>query len=60
VSDRKQALIDQARKRHGEIQPCSGKERLEDCFSEENPCGLMFWFNTEDGSTRVLVEGRLV
>lgn len=60
MSNRKQALIDQARKQYGEISPCSGKESLEDCFSEEDRYGLFFWFNTDDGSTRVLIEGKVV
>jgi len=57
---RKQALIKAARERYGRIEPCSSKETLEECFTEEDRYGLAFWFNTEDRSTRVLIEGRVV
>lgn len=60
MTSRQQALIDQAREKHGEIQPCANKENLEQCFTLEDRYGYLFWFNTEDGSTRVLIEGRIV
>jgi len=59
MSRRKQALIDQARERYGEIQPCAARQSLEECFTEESG-QLHFWFNLEDGNTKVLIEGRIV
>jgi hypothetical protein len=58
VSRRKRALIDQARKQHGQILPCAGKT-FEECFTFEGG-ELFFWFNLQDGNTRVLIEGRVV
>ena len=60
MTDRQQALVDQAREKYGNIDPCSRCKDLDDSFTEEDRYGLMFWFNTQDGSTRVLVEGRAV
>lgn len=59
MSRRKRALIADARKRHGQIQPCATRERLENCFTEEEG-RLFFWFNTQDGNTKVLVEGKVM
>jgi hypothetical protein len=59
VIDRQRALIDRAREKYGRIQPCSSRQDLADSFTEEEG-QLHFWFNTEDGNTRVLIEGRLV
>lgn len=46
MTDRQHALVDQARKRYGKIEPCSSREALTDSFTEEERYGLMFWFNT--------------
>ncbi|MBW2000564.1 MAG: hypothetical protein JRJ29_21725 [Deltaproteobacteria bacterium] len=59
MSRRKQALIDQARAQYGEILPCATRRSLEECFTEESG-QLHFWFNLEDGNTKVLIEGRVV
>lgn len=59
MTSRHQALIAAARKQHGEIQPCSTRRSLEDCFTEEEG-RLHFWFNIQGGNTRVLVEGRVI
>lgn len=60
MTDRQLALVGQARRKYGHIKPCSSRQDLDDSFTEENRYGLMFWFNTEDGSTRVVIEGRVV
>jgi len=57
-SNRRQALVDRARVAYGSIRPCAGRE-LEECFTEEEG-RLHFWFNAQDGSTRMLIEGRPV
>jgi len=49
----KERLLDQARKRCGAIEPCSGKRSLEECFTEERGM-LLFWFNSADGSTHMI------
>ncbi len=59
MSRRKQILVDQARERYGEIQPCGTRRSLAECFTEEEG-QLHFWFNLEDGNTKVLIEGRVV
>lgn len=59
ADERRRALIRRARGEHGRIEPCASRHSLEECFSQEGQ-DLMFWFNTADGSTRVLVEGRVV
>lgn len=56
LTNRKQALIAAARAQHGDIQPCSGKRSLEDCFTDEAGVGLIFWFNTPDHTTRIIKE----
>lgn len=58
MSRRKQALIDEARRQHGEIKPCAGKN-FDECFTFESG-ELHFWFNLQDGNTKVLIEGRVV
>jgi len=47
------------RKQYGEIQPCAKCGSLEQCFTEEEG-RVYFWFNVEGGTTRVLVEGRVL
>lgn len=59
MSRRKQALIEEAREKYGEVQPCANRKNLGDCFTEE-AWRLHFWFNVQGGNTRVLIEGRLV
>jgi len=51
-------LIAEARARHGEIRPCSGKT-FEECFTFHKG-ELYFWFNLQNGNTKVLIEGRVV
>lgn len=46
-------MINEARKRYREIFPCSDKENFSDCFTIDSD-HLLFWFNTEDKTTRVL------
>jgi hypothetical protein len=47
-------MIAEAKRQHGEITPCYGKATLEECFTEEPGFGLLFWFNTKDGSTHMV------
>lgn len=47
------ALVERARAQYGEILPCSSKRSLEECFTAEFGL-LMFWFNDQSRSTRML------
>lgn len=58
MTDRRRSLIAEARARHGEIRPCSGKT-FEECFTFHKG-ELYFWFNLQNGNTKVLIEGRVV
>ena len=48
-------LLERAVEDHKTIYPCGFKNRLSDCFTEEGD-NLMFWFNTEDKSTHIVVD----
>jgi hypothetical protein len=48
------ALIQQARREYGNIAPCSSYDSLYDCFTVEFG-KVMFWFNTIDNDTHLLV-----
>ncbi|MBD3391656.1 MAG: hypothetical protein GF418_06355 [Chitinivibrionales bacterium] len=48
-------MIRRAIEAHNRITPCSNKEALSECFSLMGD-KLVFWFNTDDDSTHVLVE----
>ena len=49
----KRELIACATAKHGTgITPCSGKEKLDDCFTEADGM-LYFWYNTPDNNTHV-------
>jgi hypothetical protein len=47
-------LIQQALREYGAISPCSTRDSLYDCFTVEFG-RLMFWFNTQDNDTHLLV-----
>ena len=42
----RQEMIQKAKDRDGEILPCADKSSLEDCFTDEEGIGLLFWYNT--------------
>jgi len=49
----KKNMINEALQRYRKIFPCSNKEKFSDCFTVD--CGqLLFWFNTDEKTTRVL------
>ena len=50
----KRELIKQAITKYKRIFPCGEKRRLSECFTREGN-ELIFWFNTEDRTTRVMV-----
>jgi len=54
MTDLQEAMLAEARARHGEIQPCSGREDLGECFTREKGMTLL-WYNSVDGSTRVVI-----
>lgn len=59
MSRKERELMQRARHRYGEIQPCQGKSFAE-CFLTQNGT-LQFWFNDSTGNTRLLyVEERAV
>ncbi len=46
-------MIHLAIKRYKTIYPCSSKSDLSQCFTTAGPA-LLFWFNTEDHSTKLI------
>lgn len=50
----KSKLIEDARKKYDEIYPASKHKTLQESFTQEEN-DLIFWFNTKDGSTRILI-----
>ena len=50
----KQAMIDEAIKKHGKIKAC-GEKILEESFTQEGDI-LIFWFNDNWGSTRIVTK----
>jgi hypothetical protein len=57
MNDRKQTLIAKAFETYKVIFPCSHKDTLYDCFTTNHNDQLVLWFNTADGSTRIIIEG---
>jgi hypothetical protein len=54
VNELRTRLIEQARNRHKRIYPCANQADFEECFTITGN-RLMFWFNTEDHSTHLVV-----
>jgi hypothetical protein len=54
LSDLERGMIQQAIHRHSSIFPCGDKEELSECFTSENDF-LLFWYNTEDETTHVMI-----
>jgi hypothetical protein len=53
MEELKKKLHQEAVERYGNITPCSRYKIFEQCFKKyENK--LTFWFNVEDGSTKVI------
>jgi hypothetical protein len=53
----KQRLIKKAKKTYKQIYPCGARSSLSDCFTAiDDGRKVVFWFNTEDESTHVLVD----
>ncbi len=50
----KQAMIDEAIKKYGNISACENKT-FEESFTQEEDM-LIFWFNDESGSTRLITK----
>lgn len=51
-------LMKKARKRFKTIYPCGVKGTLADCFTYTND-SIVFWFNTKDKTTHVIVDSRI-
>jgi hypothetical protein len=52
----KQKLIRQAKKAYKQIYPCGAKSSFSDCFTAiEDGKKIVFWFNTEDNDTHIMV-----
>ncbi len=51
----KKNVIERARRDYVYIYPCVPKQSLEECFTIEKG-KIYFWFNTEDRSTRIIME----
>ena len=54
MTDLQEAMIAEARKRHGEILPCSSKRSLAECFTEEGEYDTILWYNDAQGNTHVV------
>lgn len=52
ITELKKYLIEKAKERYGIIAP-AGNKLFDECFTEYNGF-LLFWFNSEDKSTRVI------
>ena len=49
-------LIEKARKTYKRIYPCGARSSLSECFTPiDNGRKVVFWFNTQDNNTHVLV-----
>jgi len=51
----KEELLKRAMAIHGRIEPTRTRRTFEECFTIEDS-KLIFWFNDETGTTRVLVQ----
>lgn len=58
LSEVEKSLIAKAKEKYGEIKYVSSKKSWGECFTEEDGKKI-FWFNTEDNSTRVINETEL-
>lgn len=54
MTDLHASMIAEARARHGQIAPCSGRADLSECFTQEEGM-ILFWCNSPDGSTRLII-----
>jgi len=54
-----QQLLDAAKQRYGNIQPCDGTTLWDGCFTELDG-NQLFWFNTNDGSTHAIKENAII
>ena len=55
MNELKQQMIQKAVKKHSNIFPCSSCRTFEECFTVESN-NVIFWYNTEDNSTHLMVE----
>jgi hypothetical protein len=55
MDNNKEELLKRALALHGRIKPTSTRKTLEECFTTEDS-KLIFWFNDESGTTKVLVQ----
>ena len=53
MGEEKIELIQLAYRRYKNIEPCGTQESFAECFTKSDD-ELMFWFNTEEGSTRLV------
>ena len=53
MSDFEKKLIARACKKYKRIYPCDKAKSFAECFTSFNK-NIIFWFNTEDGSTHVV------
>jgi hypothetical protein len=55
MDNNKEELLKKAMALHGKIEPTRTRRTLEECFTTEDS-KLIFWFNDENGTTKVLVQ----
>ena len=54
LAEKAETMIRQAFRRHEIIYPCASKTTLSECFTLDKE-RLVFWFNTPDNSTHVMM-----
>jgi hypothetical protein len=55
MDNSKEELLNKAVAIHGRIEPTCTRKTLEECFTTEDS-KLIFWFNDETGTTKVLIQ----
>ena len=53
MEEQKKLLIEKAINKHDKIYPCGKCSSLQECFTMQGD-QLLFWYNTEGGSTHVI------
>ena len=55
MNEIKRKMIETAWRKHRTIYPCGTRRSFDECFTKEQN-DLIFWYNTEDQSTHLLVQ----
>jgi len=58
MEETKEYLIKRAQDRHGDIYPCGRTGSLHECFTTNLHGDMVFWYNTPDGRTHIIVNNQ--